>query len=101
MSKPAKHAPIERLTCTRCAWSWYPTKPQPPKKCPGCGTPYWNRGRARQDWPKSKRARRRTRADIVFQADRMIAGVLTGDDASERRLAALDERAERRSKRDF
>ena len=51
-------ATITQLACTRCRWAWFPKTPQAPKKCPKCGSPYWNKPRVRKDWPKEKRARR-------------------------------------------
>ena len=29
--------------CVRCNHAWYPRKPEIPKRCAGCGAPYWDR----------------------------------------------------------
>lgn len=29
-------------TCTRCGHTWIARRPNPPKQCPHCTTPYWN-----------------------------------------------------------
>jgi len=31
------------LTCLRCGHVWIPRRPQKPKKCPRCTSPYWNK----------------------------------------------------------
>lgn len=31
--------------CTRCAHEWVPRRPDPPRTCPGCKSPYWDRPR--------------------------------------------------------
>jgi hypothetical protein len=33
------------LECTRCHHKWLPRNSQPPKFCPGCNSPYWNKPR--------------------------------------------------------
>lgn len=52
------------LKCTRCGHEWYPRSPRPPRTCPACHSPYWNRPRIRNFevgvknkhgiWPKPK-----------------------------------------------
>jgi len=36
---------LPRFTCTRCQHEWIPRTEQPPKVCPSCKSPYWNRER--------------------------------------------------------
>jgi predicted Zn-ribbon and HTH transcriptional regulator len=36
---------IERQTCMRCGWGWWPKKPGKPRVCPSCKSPYWDRER--------------------------------------------------------
>ena len=36
---------IEKVKCNRCGYEWYPRKPEPPKYCAGCNSPYWNKER--------------------------------------------------------
>ena len=31
------------LSCLRCGHTWIPRRPQEPKKCPRCASPYWNK----------------------------------------------------------
>jgi len=33
------------LTCKRCLHRWYPRITTPPKRCPQCQSPYWNKER--------------------------------------------------------
>ena len=33
------------LSCTRCGHTWIPRRPEPPKVCPKCKSPYWDRPR--------------------------------------------------------
>lgn len=33
---------IEMLKCLRCLHTWWPRNAGKPKRCPKCGTPYWN-----------------------------------------------------------
>lgn len=35
------------LTCLRCGHSWIRRKVTPPKNCPKCISPYWNKPRQR------------------------------------------------------
>ena len=39
---------IQKLHCSRCGYSWFPRKPTPPKNCPDCNSPYWNKARVRK-----------------------------------------------------
>lgn len=36
---------LPTLTCTRCQHTWHPRQPQPPKFCPQCRSPYWDKPR--------------------------------------------------------
>lgn len=46
---------VSRHTCLRCGYRWIGRDPgHTPKRCPSCGTPYWNRPR-RLDIPATKR----------------------------------------------
>lgn len=35
----------DTLTCLRCGHNWEPRADQPPKFCPRCNSPYWNKPR--------------------------------------------------------
>ena len=50
---------MERLHCNRCGYAWFPRQEQPPKACPACGSPYWNKPRVWLDYPAEKRAKPR------------------------------------------
>lgn len=39
---------LPRYTCTRCAHQWVPRRDLPPRVCPKCKSPYWNRERREQ-----------------------------------------------------
>ena len=41
---------LPKLKCTRCEHSWVPRRSNPPKTCPRCRSPYWNRDRKRKDF---------------------------------------------------
>ena len=43
---------IEKQKCLRCGAEWYPRQPEPPKTCPKCRTPYWNKPKWKQSGPK-------------------------------------------------
>lgn len=34
--------------CNRCGRTWYPRKPEKPKRCGRCKSPYWNKERVMQ-----------------------------------------------------
>ena len=36
---------IPTLKCLRCEHEWFPRKQEPPKLCPKCNSPYWDRPR--------------------------------------------------------
>jgi len=36
---------IKQLTCLRCNKSWWPRKPENPRVCPKCHSPYWDKER--------------------------------------------------------
>ena len=36
-----------KLKCNRCKHEWLPRKETPPKTCPNCNSPYWNKKRIR------------------------------------------------------
>lgn len=42
---PACRTPVTRYRCIRCDHEWNPAKDVPPKVCPSCKSPYWNRAR--------------------------------------------------------
>ena len=56
---------LTELECLRCEHLWYPRRPQLPKVCPKCASPYWNKPKVRltvMGRPKvSKKPRRRKR----------------------------------------
>lgn len=33
---------LPRFKCKRCGHSWHPRKPQKPRVCPKCKSPYWD-----------------------------------------------------------
>lgn len=33
---------VTQCECLRCPHKWYPRKPELPKTCPKCRSPYWN-----------------------------------------------------------
>lgn len=48
---------LPTLRCLRCGHTWIPRKPAPPKNCPRCISPYWNK-------PKWKEGKNRIMTDI-------------------------------------
>ena len=34
---------LPRLACLRCGWHWIPRADKPPKFCPGCNSPYFDK----------------------------------------------------------
>lgn len=42
---PACRAPVIRYHCIRCDHEWNPMRSAPPRICPTCKSPYWNRPR--------------------------------------------------------
>jgi len=40
------------LKCERCSHTWYPIRPQLPKVCPKCKSPYWNKPYIKKGYPK-------------------------------------------------
>lgn len=38
---------IIKVKCNRCQSEWYPRTTDEPKRCPRCGSPYWNKPRIR------------------------------------------------------
>ena len=38
---------LRELTCLRCDHMWFPRTPEPPKVCPKCKSPYWNKEKVR------------------------------------------------------
>jgi len=50
---------IPYLKCTRCKHKWVPRKPQPPKECPKCRSPYWDRPIERKKVSKIQKKRER------------------------------------------
>ncbi len=45
---------FDSVKCLRCGWRWIPRKPEQPRWCPACNSPYWNRKRVRRGAPKAK-----------------------------------------------
>jgi len=37
------------LKCLRCGGEWIPRRPQKPKHCPKCNSPYWDKPRQRRN----------------------------------------------------
>lgn len=44
--------------CERCTHEWVPRYDEPPRVCPKCKSPYWNKPRQRPLTPKRPKARR-------------------------------------------
>lgn len=44
---PVCHSPMKVMRCNRCMHVWWPKKNSPPRVCPRCKSPYWNRTRSR------------------------------------------------------
>lgn len=38
-----KKIKIPTLTCLRCNHTWIPRQSKPPKNCPNCKSPYWDK----------------------------------------------------------
>lgn len=38
-----KKISLPKLHCLRCGHNWIPRKETPPKRCPKCNSPYWNK----------------------------------------------------------
>ena len=36
---------LPTYTCKRCDHTWNPRVTHQPKRCPGCGSPYWHKDR--------------------------------------------------------
>lgn len=48
---------LTELSCLRCGHTWFPRRPEPPKVCPNCVSPYWDREKVRltvKGRPKTK-----------------------------------------------
>ncbi|MFH1031371.1 MAG: hypothetical protein V1767_02235 [Chloroflexota bacterium] len=41
---------LPSLKCLRCEHTWIPRQPAPPKVCPHCNSPYWDKPR----WKRTK-----------------------------------------------
>ena len=39
---------VKFFRCLRCKHEWIPTGDRPPKVCPKCKSPYWNKPRVRK-----------------------------------------------------
>lgn len=39
---------IRKWACLRCKHEWIPKTERPPKCCPRCNSPYWNKQRVRK-----------------------------------------------------
>lgn len=46
--------------CARCGWQWQPRRNPEPRKCPGCGTRFWDKPRPN---PAGRPAKRRVEGD--------------------------------------
>lgn len=40
--------PLQELKCNRCTYEWLPRIRVTPKKCPRCGSPYWQSFRSKE-----------------------------------------------------
>jgi len=40
---------LPTLKCKRCGHTWHPHRPQKPKVCPKCASPYWDKEYSRPD----------------------------------------------------
>ena len=38
---------VTYLKCNRCEHKWIPRRPETPKVCPSCNSPYWDKVRVR------------------------------------------------------
>lgn len=38
---------VPYLKCKRCGYKWIPRRPETPKVCAGCNSPYWDKDRVR------------------------------------------------------
>lgn len=47
-SMTEKQFVITVLKCSRCDGEWVPRRPEVPRRCPKCGSPYWDRPRRRK-----------------------------------------------------
>jgi|GEM_PF-2011971 len=56
---------IVTLTCLRCGHSWIRRKVTPPKNCPKCISPYWNKPRQR-----GKRSEKSEKKEITEDTSR-------------------------------
>ena len=48
---------LPRLKCLRCGHTWVPRREKPPKTCPKCHSPYWNKPRQKRHKSKTKTKR--------------------------------------------
>lgn len=55
------------LTCLRCGHSWIRRKVTPPKNCPKCISPYWDKPRQR-----GKRNEKSEKKEIIEDASRSV-----------------------------
>ena len=39
---------IKQLKCLRCGYTWFPRRPEKPKFCANCNSPYWDRPRRKK-----------------------------------------------------
>ena len=49
--------------CERCGHEWVPRNDRPPKVCPKCKSPYWDRERRTRPAPATDRAGRAAAAE--------------------------------------
>ena len=46
---------LPTLKCKRCGHTWHPHRPQKPKVCPKCTSPYWDKEYSRPDMLEKNR----------------------------------------------
>jgi len=55
---------IKQVTCTRCAYSWYPAKPELPKSCANCHSTRWNKPKVRTQLPDASQTVRKYKKTV-------------------------------------
>ena len=51
---------LTSLNCKRCPHLWFPRSQKKPKRCPKCGSPYWDRDIAYPTISQKQKERERT-----------------------------------------
>lgn len=68
---------IEKQTCLRCGWSWYPRTPELPRRCanPKCCSPLWNKPKWKNSGPKlwilEITAKRGQKTQLMFRTKKL------------------------------